>query len=168
MKTSGEFCRHLHVNLNATRRGTYKFCKFLMKKSQISEIKMLLFIYSAKYLKQVLIIFFKLKYDISFRLKTDHNEDESVTILSTWVEKTKTSYHSVHFASDPDSPALRPTETNQSHWPEERFHDLIRMKEEAFEHARKIWADFIFVSIKILMSKQQKVKSLNRIKLEII
>ena len=68
-------------------------------------------------------------------------------IVSTWLERTRSLYHSVNFTPDLDSPALRDSETNQTHWPEERFVDIIRMKEEAFEHAKHIWADFTFVSV---------------------
>lgn len=81
------------------------------------------------------------------RFKSDHNEDNSVEILSLWLERTRSFYHSVNFTPDLDSPALRDTETNQTQWPEERYLDIIRMKEEAFQHARNIWADFTFVSV---------------------
>lgn len=81
---------------------------------------------------------------ISLWLKTDHNEDNSREILEVWLSKVRNSYHSVHYQFD-ESEKLRQGETNLTHWPDERFRDVIKMKEEALTHARQSWADYIFV-----------------------
>jgi Glycosyl transferase family 2 len=81
---------------------------------------------------------------ISLWFATDHNEDNSQEILEVWLKRVQYMYHSVHYQFD-DSKKLRKGESNMTHWPEERFNDLIQMKEEALNHARNSWADFIFV-----------------------
>lgn len=82
---------------------------------------------------------------ISLWMVTDHNEDNSQEILETWLRKARNLYHSVHYQFD-DSEKIRKEETNLTHWPAERFLELIRMKEEALEFGRRSWADYIFVS----------------------
>jgi glycosyltransferase involved in cell wall biosynthesis len=83
---------------------------------------------------------------ISLWIVTDHNEDNSREILETWLAKVRSSYHSIHYQHDNESEKMRKSETNFTHWTHERFLDIIRMKEEALEEARKSWADFVFVS----------------------
>jgi cellulose synthase/poly-beta-1,6-N-acetylglucosamine synthase-like glycosyltransferase len=82
---------------------------------------------------------------ISLWMITDHNEDNSQEVLEIWLRKARTLYHSVHYQFD-DSEKIRKGENNLTHWPEERFLEVIRMKEEALESSRRSWADFIFVS----------------------
>lgn len=86
---------------------------------------------------------------ISLWLVTDHNEDQSQEILEIWLRRARASYHSVHYQFD-DSEKTRKGETNLTHWPEERFLELIRMKEAALDFGRRSWADYIFVSINFL------------------
>lgn len=82
---------------------------------------------------------------ISLWMVTDHNEDNSQEIVELWLKRAGSLFHSVHYQSD-DSEKIRKGETNLTHWPEERFLELIRMKEEAFDYARRSWADYVFVS----------------------
>ena len=84
---------------------------------------------------------------ISLWLVTDHNEDNSQEILEVWLRRARNLYHSVHYQFD-DSEKLRKGENNLTHWPEERFLELIRMKEDALDFGRRSWADYIFVSSK--------------------
>lgn len=81
---------------------------------------------------------------ISLWLKTDHNEDNSQEILEIWLQRARNLYHSVHYQFD-DSEKIRKGETNLTHWPEERFLELIRMKEDALDFGRRSWADYVFV-----------------------
>lgn len=82
---------------------------------------------------------------ISLWMITDHNEDNSQEILEVWLRRVRSLYNAVNYQSD-NSEKIRKGETNLTHWPEERFLELIRMKEEALEYARRSWADYIFVS----------------------
>lgn len=85
---------------------------------------------------------------VSLWLITDHNEDNSQEILEVWLRRARSLYHSVYYQFD-ESEKLRKGETNLTHWPEERFLELIRMKEEALSFARRSWADYVFVSSKL-------------------
>lgn len=84
---------------------------------------------------------------ISLWMVTDHNEDNSREILEVWLQRARNLYHSVHYQFD-DSEKIRKGETNLTHWPEERFLEMIRMKEDALEFGRNSWADYVFVSWK--------------------
>lgn len=82
---------------------------------------------------------------ISLWMITDHNEDNSQEIVELWLGRARNLYHSIHYQFD-DSEKIRKGETNLTHWPEERFLELIRMKEEALDFGRRSWADYVFVS----------------------
>lgn len=82
---------------------------------------------------------------ISLWFVTDHNEDNSREILETWLDKVRGSYHSIHYQYDDSGEKIRKSETNSTHWSHERFLDIIRMKEEAFDYAKRLWADYVFV-----------------------
>lgn len=45
-----------------------------------------------------------------------------------------------------DDEVKRPSEESPTNWPDERHVDVTAMKEEALEYARKMWADYVFVS----------------------
>lgn len=80
-----------------------------------------------------------------FRLRSDHNEDKTIEVLYQWLFKWSTAYHHVNIEHD-DKTQRRDSEATATHWSDERYLDVIRMKEEALNYGRKIWADFIFVS----------------------
>ncbi|KAL7025625.1 hypothetical protein ACKWTF_013567 [Chironomus riparius] len=80
---------------------------------------------------------------ISLYFVTDHNIDNSREILEVWLTKVQSLYHSIHYQYD-ESKKLRKGETNVTHWPDERFKDLIKLKENALEYARQSWADYVF------------------------
>lgn len=82
---------------------------------------------------------------ISLYFVTDHNIDNSIEILNLWLEKVQKHYHKIHYQYD-NSKKLRKSERNHTHWPDERFRDIIKMKENALDYARGLWADFVFVS----------------------
>ena len=85
---------------------------------------------------------------ISLWFVTDHNEDNSREILETWLAKVRSSYHSIRYQFDDSGEKMRKSETNFTHWSHERFEDIIRMKEEALDYARRSWADYVLVSFK--------------------
>ena len=97
---------------------------------------------------------------ISLWMVTDHNEDNSQEILEVWLKRARNLYHAVHYQFD-DSEKLRKGETNLTHWPDERFLELIRMKEESFDVARRSWADYVFVSFYARTSDIKHFRSSN-------
>lgn len=80
-----------------------------------------------------------------FRLRTDHNEDKTLLILYQWLAGWSGAYHNVDIEYENNT--RRESETSQTHWSTERYLDVIRMKEEALNYGRKIWADYVFVSV---------------------
>lgn len=94
---------------------------------------------------------------ISLWFVTDHNEDNSREILETWLAKVRSSYHSIRYQFDESGEKMRKSETNFTHWSNERFEDIIRMKEEALDYARRSWADYVLVGL-INCYKNSKLK----------
>ncbi|XP_033222160.1 glycosyltransferase 25 family member-like isoform X2 [Belonocnema kinseyi] len=81
---------------------------------------------------------------ISLWIRSDNNIDKSIEILNTWLEQQKTKYHAVDFLFDDKSKGFD-DEKGIADWSPTRFSNIIKLREEAVHHARKIWADFIFM-----------------------
>ncbi|XP_059622938.1 glycosyltransferase 25 family member [Phlebotomus argentipes] len=79
---------------------------------------------------------------IALWIRSDHNADASLEIVGEWLAEVKSQYHSVQYQFN-DSATLRPEEQSATHWPLERFQDVIAMKEEGLRVAREIWADYV-------------------------
>lgn len=80
-----------------------------------------------------------------FRLRSDHNEDKTLDVLYQFLSTSASSYHHVDVEYD-NNTLRRESETSKTHWSNERYLDVIQMKEEALNYGLKIWADYIFVS----------------------
>lgn len=81
----------------------------------------------------------------NYRFRSDHNEDNTIEIVNTWLLEISAKYHHVDFKYT-TSEKLRQTEQSPLHWPTERHLDVIRLKEEGLYVGRKNWADYIFVN----------------------
>lgn len=79
------------------------------------------------------------------RFRSDHNEDNTVEIIETWLQKVSNLYHNINFKYE-DQLKSRSTEKTATHWPVERHADVIQLKEEGLNYARQAWADFVLVS----------------------
>lgn len=66
-------------------------------------------------------------------------------MLHQWIFNWSHEYHHVNIEYD-NTTKRRESEASQIHWSDERYLDVIRMKEEALNYGRKIWADYVFVS----------------------
>ncbi|KAF5289156.1 hypothetical protein FQR65_LT02046 [Abscondita terminalis] len=78
---------------------------------------------------------------ISLWLRSDHNIDNSIQLLKLWIEKVHNQYHSistnfVHNKAYDD-------EIGPAHWSHMRYNNVISLREEALNYARKIWADYL-------------------------
>ena len=82
-------------------------------------------------------------------MRSDHNEDDTPEVLRYWSRKVDNSgrYHSVS-VEIVDSPPFRHSDQNSlpTEWTTKRYRHVIRLKEEALRVARRIWADYIWVS----------------------
>lgn len=81
-----------------------------------------------------------------FRIRSDHNEDNSIDIINEWLKHVEPLYHSVNKQLDSDTQRHQ-NETSPFEWPQPRFHHLINLKEQAMNDAKQMWADYIFVSV---------------------
>ena len=84
---------------------------------------------------------------VYYRIRTDHNEDNSGEILRAWAKDVEThGYHSISVETI-DSPPFRQSDQAESplQWTPKRFRHVIRLKEAAVTVAKKIWADYIWV-----------------------
>ncbi|KAH8033226.1 hypothetical protein HPB51_008436 [Rhipicephalus microplus] len=80
---------------------------------------------------------------ISLWIYTDHNVDQTAEIVDTWAEAVLNKYHNVNFTSE-DGEAFFPDEEGSQKWTAQRYWHVIRLREEAIQVARTLWADFIF------------------------
>ncbi|KAK9880917.1 hypothetical protein WA026_013250 [Henosepilachna vigintioctopunctata] len=78
---------------------------------------------------------------LSLWIQSDHNSDNTIEILKVWISSVQHLYHSIITDFD-EKPNLYVGEDGPGHWTEERFRNVIDMRESALNHARKIWADY--------------------------
>lgn len=68
--------------------------------------------------------------------------------MDRWLNQTGTEYHSVNVRTQEKSVSNKKLEAmGAEEWTDERYMHIIKLKEEALEHARKMLADYIFVSL---------------------
>lgn len=84
-----------------------------------------------------------------FRIRSDHNIDDSVNLVQTWLNVHKDSYHSVDFQHE-DLPQAFSDGPGVFEWSPSHFNHVIDLKEDAFKSAKKMWADFILVIIYLI------------------
>lgn len=79
------------------------------------------------------------------RIRSDHNEDETSNILQTWVQNVRDLYHGIDIDTTNIEEKYSDAE-GANHWSEMRFKRLIELRQAALDEARRVWADYIFVS----------------------
>ncbi|ROT72094.1 hypothetical protein C7M84_009553 [Penaeus vannamei] len=91
---------------------------------------------------------------MSLFVRSDHNQDKTIDILQDWLEDNRDKYHSVDEYLDQLGPKKYPDDKIVSDWSDERFNNIIGMKEEALNKARGMWADFIwFLDMDIFLTE---------------
>ncbi|XP_037784027.1 glycosyltransferase 25 family member-like [Penaeus monodon] len=91
---------------------------------------------------------------MSLFIRSDHNQDRTIDILQDWLEDNRNKYHSVEEHLDQLGPKKYPDDKFVSDWSDERFDNIISMKEEALKKARGMWADFIwFLDMDIFLTE---------------
>lgn len=80
-----------------------------------------------------------------FRIRSDHNIDNSSQILNKWLKTSGKTYHSVD-VKIVDKPKKYNDENGPAHWPHSRFQHIVELRETALKTARDRWADYIWVS----------------------
>ena len=80
----------------------------------------------------------------TIRIQTDHNEDKTREILKEWVKNVKPLYHKVSINSSKLPETYKDSE-GPGDWSDERYFQIMHLRQKALDTARKQWADFIFV-----------------------
>jgi collagen beta-1,O-galactosyltransferase len=71
-------------------------------------------------------------------------------VLHTWVENVRPLYHGIDInTTNIDDKYVDADSAN--HWSTMRFKRLIDLRQAALDEARKLWADYIFVSCVLLV-----------------
>ncbi|KAI5640341.1 glycosyltransferase family 25 (LPS biosynthesis protein) domain-containing protein [Phthorimaea operculella] len=76
---------------------------------------------------------------------TDYNEDESSDVIKYWVDVNKEYYHDVIVNYDDTEEPRYKGETSPSQWTQDRFNNVMDLREQALNVAREKWADFHFM-----------------------
>ncbi|KAL1456416.1 hypothetical protein WDU94_001147, partial [Cyamophila willieti] len=76
-------------------------------------------------------------------IHSDHNIDNSSSIVKTWLVENQHKYHHVDSVFDPEP--YSDLDEDVAYWPEERYTHMINLRESALISARKLWADYILV-----------------------
>ncbi|XP_076315609.1 procollagen galactosyltransferase 2 [Tachypleus tridentatus] len=77
-------------------------------------------------------------------IRTDHNLDESSSVIKAWVTKVKKNYHKVDLVVD-DTYDSYLDEKGIFDWSPIHFDHIMNLRENALEVARNLWADYIFM-----------------------
>uniref|UniRef100_A0A2A4JRR4 Glycosyl transferase family 25 domain-containing protein n=1 Tax=Heliothis virescens TaxID=7102 RepID=A0A2A4JRR4_HELVI len=78
-------------------------------------------------------------------IHSDFNEDKSIEIIQKWADKYASQYNGVYITTNSSSGIRHSDETSSIHWSSEHFKHVIRLREEALQFARKMWADYLFM-----------------------
>lgn len=81
-----------------------------------------------------------------FRIRSDHNIDNSSYILNKWLQTSGKDYHSVDVKIDDESKKYE-DESGPAHWPHSRFQHIVELRESALRTARYHWVDYIWVNL---------------------
>uniref|UniRef100_A0A336M109 CSON006145 protein n=1 Tax=Culicoides sonorensis TaxID=179676 RepID=A0A336M109_CULSO len=108
------------------------------------------------------------KNKISLWMKSDHNEDDSIKITKAWIDSVKDLYQKIDFQYE-SVPTRRNSERNSFHWTEERYVDVIKMKEEGLEFGRENAFDYVlFLDADIFLTNPSTITRLIQLKLPIV
>ncbi|XP_066919422.1 procollagen galactosyltransferase 2-like [Clytia hemisphaerica] len=80
---------------------------------------------------------------ISILIQTDHNEDDTYELLSTWSTNVRHLYHKIQ-VSHKAEPLVYSDAQNSNHFTEQRYLMLLQLRQNAIQEARSQWADYVF------------------------
>ncbi|XP_054709347.1 glycosyltransferase 25 family member-like [Uloborus diversus] len=97
---------------------------------------------------------------ISLWIRSDHNIDDTVNVIKTWLDYHRKEYHSVDSILD-DSPEEFADGKGVFEWSPMHFKHIIHLKENAMQAARNMWADYIMVlDVDVFLVNNQTLKQL--------
>lgn len=80
-----------------------------------------------------------------FRIRSDHNTDNSIELLKIWIDSVRDNYHLIDYELNENEENFE-DEQGPAHWPISRFTHVISLREKALNFARNLWADYVLVS----------------------
>ncbi|XP_045597644.1 glycosyltransferase 25 family member [Procambarus clarkii] len=93
-------------------------------------------------------------------IRSDHNNDRTIAILEDWLKHHKHKYHSCDVKLDKASKQY-PGDSKGTEWSQERFNNIIQMKEEALALARHMWTDYIwFLDVDVFLTRGDIIQSM--------
>lgn len=93
-------------------------------------------------------------------IRTDHNQDETVDVLHTWLDSVQDQYYAVNFTSLSGNTKF-PGSVGPNHWTDERFSLIMKLKQEGLKYARSIWSDFAwFLDADVFITHNQMLREL--------
>nr|XP_031363684.1 procollagen galactosyltransferase 1 [Lonchura striata domestica] len=72
----------------------------------------------------------------------DHSVDNTSAVLAAWLGRVRGRYHRVLWRHQ-EQPTSFPDEEGPKHWSPSRYEHLMRLRQEALEAARAMWADYL-------------------------
>ncbi|GIZ03232.1 procollagen galactosyltransferase 2, partial [Caerostris extrusa] len=79
---------------------------------------------------------------ISLWIRSDHNVDNTVDVVKTWLDVHRNKYHSVDFSYE-EEPEIFSDGPGVFEWSPYHFAHVIHLKETALKTAQQIWADYV-------------------------
>ena len=80
-----------------------------------------------------------------FRIRTDHNEDNTSAVLKEWARNVRPLYHRV-LINVTETPKSYQDSESPLQWTDQRYNHVMELRQKALDAAQKQWADFLFVS----------------------
>ena len=97
---------------------------------------------------------------ISLYIRSDHNEDNTIDILEHWLENS-TEYHSKDVILNRENVRFGDQNQGPLEWSDSRFFHMINLKQGALEHARFIWADWVwFLDADVFLTSPETLKDM--------
>ncbi|XP_023300463.2 glycosyltransferase 25 family member [Lucilia cuprina] len=105
---------------------------------------------------------------MSLWIHSDYNTDNSIEILTEWLQHVEPLYHKVHKVLDSETQRHQ-NESSPFDWPRARFEHLISLKEQAKREAKQNWADYIFyLDADVLLTEPHTLTHLVELRLPIV
>ncbi|CAK1554570.1 unnamed protein product [Leptosia nina] len=76
---------------------------------------------------------------------SDYNSDKSDDILNDWVDKYSSAYQEVHITTNATTDVMHEDQESITHWSVLRYKHVIKLRENALNFARGVWADYVFM-----------------------
>ncbi len=99
---------------------------------------------------------------MSLYVRSDHNQDSTLEVLSLWLDRVSPLYHHVNATMESDwseDSLPKSARDKPAEWTDERFSHIIRLREEALREARRTWADrTLFLDADVFLTDKNTIR----------